>query len=72
MAGPGKGGRNATNVPNLKGSKAIGSRPTGSDVPVPNAQYPTVLGTSRLPMTPGPFVPGGPGDVTINSTPAKD
>lgn len=72
MAGPGRGGKNPTNVPHLKGAKALGARPTGSDALVPNAQYPTVLGTSKLPMTPGPFVPGGEGDTTINSTPAKD
>jgi hypothetical protein len=72
MAGPGRGGKGATNVPKLKGAKAQGSRPSGSDGWVPNAQYPTVLETHKLPMTPGPFVPGGEGETTINSTPAKD
>jgi hypothetical protein len=75
MAGPGKGGRNVTNVPKLQG--AASARPAGSSAVVPNAQYPTVLGTKRLPGIPGPVVTQGgieinePGDVTVNSTPAK-
>lgn len=71
MAGPGRGGKNLTSTPKLQGLKPVGSRPAGSDVPVPNAQYPTVLRTHKLPMTPGPLVPGGSGKTTINSTPAK-
>jgi hypothetical protein len=60
-----------TNTPKLKGMPAQGSRPAGSRTPVPNAQYPTVLGTKKLPMTPGPLVPGGDGETTVNSTPAR-
>lgn len=71
MAGPGRGGKGGTNVPKLKGSLAQGSRPAGSTAPVPNGQYPTVLDTHKLPMTPGPLVPGGSGETTVNSTPAK-
>lgn len=76
MAGPGRGGRNGTNVPKLKGIPAAGSRPSGSSAVVPNAQYPTVLKTRRLPGVPGPVMTAGgveinePGDVTVNSTPA--
>lgn len=76
MAGPGRGGRNSTNVPKLKGALAAGSRPSGSSALVPNAQYPTVLKTRRLPDVPGVIMnEGGPainesGDVTVNSTPA--
>jgi hypothetical protein len=77
MAGPGKGGRNLTNTPKLKGAAAPGTRPAGSSAVVPNAQYPTVLGTKRLPGVPGVIMnePGaainGSGDVTVNSTPEK-
>ena len=77
MAGPGRGGRMPTNVPKLKGAAASGSKPAGSSAVVPNAQYPTVLGTKRLPGVPGPVVTAGgveinePGDVTVNSTPAE-
>ena len=66
----GRGGKGATNVPKLKGAKAQGSKPAGSSAVVPNGKYPTVLGTRKLPMTPGPYVPE-PGDTTVNSTPSK-
>lgn len=76
MAGPGKGGRGATNVPKLKGAAAQGSKAAGSSALVPNAQYPTILGTKRLPNVPGPVMTAGgveinePGESTVNSTPA--
>jgi hypothetical protein len=72
----GKGGRGATNVPKLKGSPTAGSRPAGSLALVPSGQYPTVLGTHRLPDVPGAVMnePGPainkPGKSTVNSTPA--
>jgi hypothetical protein len=75
MAGPGRGGRNLTNVPKLKGVPS-GSRPSGSSAVVPNAQYPTILKTRRLPGVPGPVMTQGgieinePGNVTTNSSPA--
>jgi hypothetical protein len=75
MARGGKGG-GLTNAPKLKGAPAQGSRPSGSSAIVPNAQYPTVLGTKRLPNIPGPTVTQGgveinePGETTVNSTPA--
>ena len=59
------------NTPALKGMPAQGSRPAGSAKLVPNGQYPTVLGTRKLPMTPGPLVPGGSGATTVNSTPSR-
>lgn len=65
-----------TNVPKLKGAPAQGSRPAGSSKVVPNGQYPTVLGTKRLPGIPGPITDADnvainePGDTTVNSTPA--
>lgn len=65
-----RGGKGATNVPKLRGALRQGSKPSGSSKVVPNGQYPTVLGTKKLPMTPGPFVPGGDGETTVNSTPA--
>lgn len=73
-----RGGRNATNTPRLKGLPAAGSRPAGSSALVPNGQYPTVLGTKRLPGIPGPASTdpenaaaiNEPGQSTINSTPA--
>lgn len=77
MAGPGRGGRKPTNVPPLKGAAASGSKPAGSSAVIPNAQYPTILGTKRLPEIPGAVMnePGaainGPGESTVNSTPAK-
>lgn len=66
-----RGGKNLTNTPKLKGAASQGSRPAGSSGLVPNGKYPTVLGTKKLPMTPGPLVPGGSGQTTVNSTPAK-
>jgi len=72
-----RGGRNATNTPKLKGIAAPGSRPAGSSMPVPNAQYPTVLASKRPADVPGPVMNQGgpainkPGKVNINSTPAK-
>lgn len=77
MAGPGRGGRNLTNTPKLKGAAAPGSKPAGSSALVPNAQYPTVLGTKRLPGVPGPVMTAGgveineSGSSTVNSTPAE-
>lgn len=59
-----------TNVPLLKGSPKQGSRPGGAKALVPNGQYPTVIGTHGAPGTGAPQVTV-PGDVTINSTPAK-
>lgn len=76
MAGPGRGGRNLTNTPKVKGLPTAGSRPAGNAAVVPNAQYPTVVGTKKLPGIPGVIMddPGaainGPGDSTVNSTPA--
>lgn len=73
----GKGGRGAGNVPKLKGVPASGSRPAGSPAVVPNGQYPTVLGTKKLPTHTDPTVsqPGPQinesGETTVNSTPAK-
>lgn len=67
MAG-GRGGKGGTNVPKLKGVNT-GARPAGSSMPVPQGQYPTVIGTRGAPNTPAPYV-GVPGDVTINSSPA--
>lgn len=76
MAGPGRGGKGATNTPKLKGLPASGTKPAGSSAVIPNAQYPTVLGTRRLPGVPGPITGpdnaaiNEPGDTTVNSTPA--
>jgi len=76
MAGPGRGGRNLTNTPKLKGLPSAGSKPAGSSAVVPNAQYPTVLGTRKLPSVPGPVMTNPtdvainePGQSTVNSTP---
>lgn len=75
MAGPGRGGRNLTNTPKLKGLPS--GKPAGNSAVVPNAQYPTVVGTKKLPGVPGAIMsePGaainGPGDSTVNSTPAS-
>lgn len=71
-----RGGRGSTNVPKLKGSLAAGSKPSGSSALVPNGQYPTILGTKRMPAVPGAVMnQGGPainesGESTVNSTPA--
>lgn len=76
MAGPGRGGRNSTNTPKLKGLAAQGTKPGGSSALIPNAQYPTVLKTKKLPDVPGAIMAaGGPainesGPTTVNSTPA--
>jgi hypothetical protein len=63
------------NSPALKGVLAQGSKPSGSARVVPNAQYPTVLGTKRKAgapplITPEVTGPGG-GSTTVNANPAK-
>jgi hypothetical protein len=58
------------NTPKLKGSPAQGARPGGKAAPVPNGQYPTILGTKNAPGTGAPYVPN-PGQSTVNSTPSK-
>lgn len=57
------------NTPALKGMPAQGSRPAGSSTPVPQGQYPTVIGTGGLPNVPKPYIQS-PGATTVNSTPA--
>lgn len=62
-------GAKKRNTPALKGMPAQGSRPAGNGKPVPQGEYPTVIGTHGLPNVPAPYVQS-PGKTTVNSTPA--